>query len=95
MNIHEICCLISGGFFEANTQCIVAIELAESGDCETVATEAITPEQPADVLMDLLSSCMGQTLDNINVNVYGIAGGLIGKGIADKRKKLENEALKV
>lgn len=88
MNTQEICALISGGFFEEKTQCLVAVEIVNgSNECEMVATEAVTPKQPADVLMDELAKIMGEELSNVNVNVYGIAGGIIGKGIVQQREK--------
>ena len=91
MNTQEVCALISGGFFENGTQCIVAIEFVgndglEGNDCEMIiATIAITPEQPADKLMDELAKSLGKPLSQVNVNVYGIAGGIIGDGIVQQR----------
>ena len=88
MNKQDICALISGGFFEEKAQCLVAIEIVNgNNECEMIATEAVTPEEPADVLMDGLAKAMGEELSNVNVNVYGIAGGIIGKGIVIQREK--------
>jgi len=89
MDTQEICALISGGFFEKGTQCIVAIEFVgdgpEGNDCETIATISVTPEQPADKLMDDLANSLGKPLSQVNVNVYGIGGGIIGDGIVQQR----------
>ena len=88
MNTQEICALISGGFFEKDAQCIVAIEFVgnEENDCEMiVATVAVTPDQPADKLMDELANSLNKPLSEVNVNVYGIGGGIIGDGIVQQR----------
>ena len=87
MDTQEICSLISGGFFEEKTQCIVAIETVNTEECEIIPTVAVTPTQPADLLMDELARSVGKDLSVVNVNVYGIAGGIIGKGIVEQRLK--------
>ena len=90
MDTQEICSLISGGFFEEKTQCIVAIEIVNTEECQIVPTVAVAPTQSAELLMEELARSVEKDLSVVNVNVYGIAGGLIGKGIVEQRLKSEN-----
>lgn len=75
----EICALISGGFVESGSQCVVAIEYAGKQECEMIPVESVTPEQPPEELLDMLSKALSQPASNLTVTVYGICGGIQGK----------------
>ena len=75
----ELCALISGGFVVSGAQCVVAIESAGKQDCQMIAVESVTPEDPPEKLLEKLASAVSEPSSNLTVTVYGICGGLQGK----------------
>ena len=75
----ELCALISGGFVVSGSQCIVAIEFAGKQECEMIAVESVTPEEPPEKLLEKLSKAVLQPSSDLTVTVYGICGGIQGK----------------
>jgi hypothetical protein len=75
----EICALISGGFVESGSQCVVAIECAGKQECEMIPVESVTPERTPEELLEMLSKVVSQPAGSLTVSVYGICGGIQGK----------------
>lgn len=75
----ELCALISGGFAVSGSQCVVAIESKGKQECQMIAVESVTPEDPPEQLLEKLSDSISEPSCNLTVSVYGICGGLRGK----------------
>lgn len=78
-SISELCALISGGFVVSGSQCVVAVESAGKKECQMVAVESVTPEDPPEKLLEHLSKAISEPSSNLTVTVYGICGGIHGK----------------
>ena len=79
MSVSELCALISGGFVVSGSQCVVAIETGGNKECQMVAVESVTPEDPPEELLERLSKATSEPSSNLTVTVYGICGGIHGK----------------
>lgn len=75
----SLCALISGGFVVSGSQCVVAIESKGKQECQMIAVESVTPEDPPEQLLEKLSNSLSEPSCNLTVTVYGICGGLHGK----------------
>lgn len=79
MSVQDICALISGGFVVSGSQCVVAIE--SEGECtEMVSVESVTPKSSPEELLEQLSQVTCKPPAFLTVTVYGICGGIHGKG---------------
>lgn len=76
----EICALISGGFVESDSQCVVSIEYESDGkkECLMIPVQSKTPEESPETLMSILAKDVSQPEKNLTVSVYGICGGIRG-----------------
>lgn len=79
MTTAELCALVAGGFVESGSQCVVAIESVGKQDCQMIAVESVTPEDPPEKLLEKISDSISEPSCNVTVTVYGICGGLQGK----------------
>lgn len=74
----DLCALISGGFVVKGSQCVVAVESKDKADCQMFAVESVTPSEPPEELLELLSTSLGECSSSLTVTVYGICGGIHG-----------------